>query len=114
MDLRPEHYKLIEILSLTGLIGFVVGVAKHVVIVRHGSWWNFCMGLIAFVLVAIFVGLLLEDTNFSLTTKTAMIGICAYVAEDILDVLRNLVVAFRNDPKGFIKEGLDMWRGRRP
>lgn len=114
MNLRPEHQKLLELLCITGVIGFLVGLAKHVVIIRHGCWYNFFIGLIASVLVAVFVGLILDNTDFSLTTKLAMIGISAYVAEDILSVVKNFSLAFKNDPKGFIREGLEMWRGKRP
>lgn len=114
MDLQPEHKKLIEILTLAGFVGICVGIAKHVLIIRHGSWSQFTVGLIASVLVAVFIGLLLDNTDFTLTTKTAMVGISAYIAEDLLAVIKNLSIAFKNDPRGFVRESLEMWRGKKP
>jgi hypothetical protein len=110
--LKPETLQLIETLKLTGLIGTIIAIFRHIIEERLGGWLSLLRGFLASIVVAVIVGLLLGETTLQELTKAAVIGITAYVADDILFGLRKITVAIRNDPLGSIKELFAIWKGR--
>lgn len=111
-EIKPEYQKLVEVSSLAAVIGTIVTITRTVIAKNHSGWANFFVELAASLLVAVIIALLLDETNFSLVFKAGIIGFCSFIARDILDVIKKFRESFVADPKGFIKEVLDMWRGK--
>lgn len=107
-----EYNKVVEVATFSGAIAFVVTVVKHVIEKNYGSWFNFVATLFAAILVAIIIGWLLDNTTFSIVTKAGIIGVCAFISRDILEVVKKLKENLVADPRGFIKEVFDLIRGR--
>lgn len=104
---------LLTVMATGGAIGLAVGTARGLIQERHGGWMGFIRGLTASVTVAVLTGWLLEDLVVAETLKAGIIGLCAYVADDILMGLKNLSTALAQDPRQFLREMVATWRGQR-
>ncbi len=112
MPIQPEYQKVLETATFAGVIGVAVSIAKYVITKNHASWISFTFELTAALLVAILVGWLLDNTAFSLITKSGIIGAAAFIARDLLEILRRIKELIMNDPLGTIKEIFNMIRGK--
>lgn len=86
-----------------GILGLIVGVASGLVQARYGSWLGWLKGVLSAVLVAVFVGLGINDSGLGTATQAAIVGICAFVGADILDGILQLSSILRADPIGFMR-----------
>lgn len=96
-----EHNKLLTVAATAGIIGLFAGIARGVVQQRHGGWVPFLRGLMASIAVAVLVGWGLDDAGLSPTKAAAIIGVCAWLADDVLLGLGELAKVFGADPFGF-------------
>jgi len=103
--------RLLQTVFLSGGSGVIVGVAKGVVR-RYGGIWSWIALLVASALVSVLVGLAIQDSGLSYTQKSAVIGICAYLAEDILLGIGMLAGLFARDPIRTIRLFWDALRGK--
>lgn len=93
-----------------GAIGFAVAVARGV-IDQAGGWRLWLSGGAASVLVASLVGLGLHDTEVPVFMQSAIIGLCAYVARDILLGLQQLSRMVAASPLEALRRIRDALRG---
>lgn len=100
------------IIVSSAAVGAVAGLVQGVVEKRHGGWGGFLRAVLTGVVVAVIVGLGIEDFITSETARLAIVGACAVVSEDIWAGLKSLGNAMRKDPLGFIVHVLDAVRGR--
>lgn len=106
-----EQFKrLLEVAAISGAGGLLLGIAKIVIHEQHGSVFRFFRGAVSSVVVAVIAGFALADTGLSWTRQAAVVGILAYVADDILVGLLILGKLFANNPVSFIK---DLWSSLR-
>lgn len=105
-----DFRNVITIVGLSGLAGILVGIARGIIKERHGGWPSFIRGVVASIITAILVALAIHDTEMSVTRQAAIIGVCAYVADDLLIGLLSLARLFATDPLGFAK---DVWNSIR-
>lgn len=108
-----EQRRVLTSAAVAGLIGLMAGIARGVIVMKHGGWVPFVRGLIASVLVAVLIGWGIDDTDLSPTKAAAVIGVCAYLADDILVGLAEFARLFGADPLGFATRVWDAIRGRR-
>lgn len=104
---------LLTVLFTAGVIGFVVGIARGVIEERHGGWVGFFRGIVSALVVSTFVGFGLADSAFPPTMQACIIGVCAYISEDIVLGVRKITGEFGRNPLGVVKAVVDAWRGRK-
>lgn len=112
MNNREEISTLVTAMSVSGIIGLAVGIARGIIQQKHGSTGALVRGALASVLVAVIVAWGLADTSLSVTTKGAIIGICGFIADDILLGLLSLGALIGKDPIGFITRLTAAYRGQ--
>ncbi len=116
MSIFNNHEELKEALGIAtvaGLFGMFIGLARGIIQEKHGGWANFCRGAIASITVAVIAGLGLEGSDLSISKQAAVIGVCAYVADDVLLGLIAVARLFSTDPLGFLREIVSSIRGGR-
>lgn len=108
-----EHHKTIVTAAITaGVIGMVMGIARGIVQQKHGGWGPFFRGLVASIAAAILVGWGLADFDMSPTKQAFVIGVCAYLADDVLTGLQEIAKLFSADPFGTFEKVWSALRGR--
>lgn len=100
------------IIVSSAIVGVIGGIAQGVVEKRHGGWGGFARAVLTGTMVAVIVGLGIEDFVRSETARLAIVGACAVVSEDIWAGMKALGAAVREDPLGFPVKLLDALRGR--
>lgn len=115
-DQQHELRRVLAIIGVSGLAGLLVGAARGIVQERHGGWRGFARGAVASVVVAVLAALALDDSGLSAAKQGAIIGVLAYVADDMLAGLMLLSRLFAADPLGFVRQLWQSLRGgdRRP
>lgn len=96
--------QLVEIATVSGIGGLLLGVAKTIIHDNHGSVFRFIRTAVASVVVAVISAFALVDSGLSWTRQAAIIGILAYVADDVLSGLLVLAKLFANNPLTFVKD----------
>ena len=109
-----ELRNLAAITAASGVAGLVVGIFRGIVQERHGGGWGFVRGMVASITVAVLVSLMLHDTDLTTSKQAALIGLAAYVADDLLSGIVLLAQLFRTDPIGFMSNVWSSIRGGRP
>ena len=102
---------LLGLVGTAGIGGLLLGIGKGIVQDKHGSMWLFLRGVTASCIVAVLVSLALNDTGLSYTRQSAIIGVMAYVADDILTGLMVLARLFSADPLRFLRGIIASIRG---
>jgi len=106
-----EHWEeVVSLVTATAIGGTLVGLFRGIIVRRYGGWLQWTSLLLGSTLVATLTGLAIHDSGLSNSQQAAMIGVCAFLAEDILLGLGTLATLFRNDPLGTIRE---VWRAIR-
>lgn len=111
MKWSEETVKLVESLLTTSIGGLVVGIAKGI-INRYGGLKTWLALLCASVLVSSLTGLALEDSGLTKTQQFAVIGLCTFLAEDILLGLGVLSKMFAKNPVIALQLIWDRFRGK--
>lgn len=106
-----ELNKLIALASISGIGGFLLGVAKIIIHENHGSLQRFFRGAVASIVVAVLTALALADSGMSWSRQAAIVGILAYVADDMLSGLLIIGKLFANNPLAFLKDLFSSLRG---
>lgn len=112
MNSKDEITTLWAAMAASGAIGLVVGIARGIIQQKHGTIGALLRGAVASVLVAVIVSWGLTDTGLSVTTKGAITGICAFIADDILLGLLSLGALIGKDPIGFLSRLAAAYRGQ--
>ncbi len=102
-----QFNRLLEIAAVSGAGGLLLGIAKVIVHENHGTVFRFIRGAVASVVVAVLTALALADTGLAWTRQAAIVGILAYVADDMLTGLLLLAALFAKNPVAFLK---DVWK----
>lgn len=111
MNKNEEISTLYTALTVSGVIGLVVGIARGVILQRHGSVGALLRGAVASALVAVLVSGGLEDSSLSLNMRISITGVCAFIADDILLGLLSLGQLLGKDPLGFLSRFVAAYRG---
>lgn len=98
--------RLVEITSVAGLGGLLLGIAKIIIHEKYGTAARFFRGAVSSVTVAVLTAFALADSGLTWAQQMAIVGIMAYVADDILSGLLILGKLFAANPLAFIK---DLW-----
>lgn len=109
---QDEWQKFLHVAAPAGALGFAVAVFRGV-IEQGGGWRKWIAGLAASVLVATFVGLGLHDTGVPAFLQFPIVGLCAYVARDILMGLTQLSSMMASSPFEFATKIRDFLRGNK-
>lgn len=111
MDNREDYSALVTIMSVSGVLGLVVGIMRGVIQQKHGSVGGFLRGILASIFVAVIASWGLVNSGLSLNTQAMIIGICSFIADDILLGLMSLSTLLGRDPLGFFSRLLAAYRG---
>lgn len=101
-----ELNRLITVASVSGVGGLLLGIAKIIIHENHGSLKRFFRGAVSSIVVAVLTAFALADSGMSQMRQAAIVGILAYVADDMLSGLVILGKLFANNPISFLK---DLW-----
>jgi predicted permease len=112
MDEEKEIARLAFVFVFSCVVGIAVGVSRGIVQEKIGDWRIMVRSVTASILVAVFVGFALADTNFSLTMKSAITGVSALIADDVLLGLMALGKILGRDPFGFLSRVMAAYRGQ--
>lgn len=110
--LTDEQAKLASIATASGAAGVFIATARYTIQHRPGGWVGWLVGGVASSLVAVLVGLALDGSSLSPGQRWALIGVCAYLAEDILIGTLALAALMRGDPLGVLARLLAALRGK--
>lgn len=111
MQNKEDWNALVAVMSVSGMLGLGVGIARGIIQQKHGSVGGFIRGVVASIFVAIMVSWGLVDSGLSLNTQATVTGICAFIADDILLGLMSLSTLMGRDPFGFFSRVLSAYRG---
>ena len=106
--------RLATLVASSGAAGALIAALRSIILRRYGGFWMWFSLMCASVLVAVLVGLAVDDTGLSESQKAAVIGICAFVAEDILLGVSVIAGALRSDPIGTLRQIWAAIRGKEP
>jgi len=104
--------ELTIVLAESAVIGVLIGVSRNIIHSRHGGLMGFFRGLLASVVMAVFVGLAINDMTGSPAVHYALIGISAYLSDDLLLALLQSVKIFAKDPTEFVTKIVRALRGK--
>lgn len=102
---------LYNVAGPAGAIGFAVALFRGV-IDQCGGWRRWVASLFASVLVAVFIGLGLHDTGVPVIMQSAVVGLCSYIARDILMGLTQLSGMLATSPLEFLQKVREAIKGR--
>ena len=108
---QKDWQNLLNVAGPAGAIGLSVAIARGV-IDQVGGWRVWLSGGAASVLVAAFVGLGLHDADVPVFMQSAIVGLCAYVARDILMGLQQLSGMVAASPLEALRKIRDLLRGK--
>lgn len=108
---QDDWQKVFNVAGPAGALGFAVAVFRGV-IDQCGGWRKWLAGLAASVLVAALVGLGLRDADMPLYLQFATVGLCAYIARDILMGLTQISGMVASQPFETLAKIRDFLRGR--
>jgi hypothetical protein len=112
-NIPPDDWnKIIPIISSTAVGGAAIGAFRSVIYRKYGGFWQWFALMSATVLVSVLVGLAVADTSLSHSQQAAVIGVCAFLAEDILLGLGALAGMFARDPLSTLRRFWDAIRGK--
>ena len=114
MEQQKEYEGALVTAGVTGTLALVIGIFRAVINERHGGPRGLIRGILASIVVAVLVGWALTGFDLQLPVKLAIVGVCAYLADDILLGLVVIGSLFRDDPGSFIFKLFDALRGRPP
>lgn len=110
-DESQDVSKVLGVIGAGGTLGLIFGIIRGVVNQKHGGWGGLFRGMFAAIGAAILVALGIADLDLTITKQAAIIGVSAYVADDILLGLVNISKLFSNDPIGFLQNILSSLKG---
>ena len=90
--------------ALLGLVGIssLAAVSRSILSEDRRSISGFIRGFTLAVFVGGIVGAIISDSSFSPPTQGAIVGIAAFIADDILLLIINIAKHFRENPKDVI------------
>lgn len=109
---KDEYEKIVAGVAATGGAGVTVAVLRSIFQRRYGGVWQWLSMLAAASLVAVLTGFLLHDSDFSEHQRWAIIGVSAFLADDILFGILAISALFRTDPLGTFTRFWNAIRGR--
>lgn len=95
----------------SAVIALVLATLRGVIAQKYGGLVGWLRGIFASLIVAVLVGFYLEGTNLPTLLKWAIVGTCAFLADDVLAGMLVLGSLFRNDPREFFRSIVDIFRG---
>lgn len=108
-----ELNRLLTIATVSGIGGLLLGIVKIIIHENHGTVFRFIRGAASSVVVAVLTAFALADSGLSLTRMAAVVGILAYIADDMLMGLMVLGKLFANNPIQFVRDLWSSFRGGR-
>lgn len=111
MASKEQYNELLTSAGLAGLISVVAAVVRHIILERHGGWKPLLRGMVASALVAVIVGWGLFAVSLPFPVQMAIVGMCAYLGDDILLGILVIGNMIRNDPTSFITKIVQVVRG---
>lgn len=96
----------------SGVIGLVVGFANGIIQRRHGGWSGFFAAIFIGIIIAVIVGLGIQDYIQSETYRIAIVAACAVISDDIWAGLKALGQGLKADPLGYLTRIIGALRGR--
>lgn len=98
--------RLLLIAALAGVGGLLLGIARTIIHDKYGTVPRFFRGAVSSVVVAVLTAFAVADSSLTWSQQMALVGILAYVADDVLSGLLILAKLFAHNPLSFIK---DLW-----
>ena len=105
--------RILEILYVSSGIGVVVSIIRKILEERHGNLSEWVKGVLSAVLVAGIIGWGLADSGLAQTLQYCIIGISAYVADDLRVGIGRIVKDVAANPLQILKDAINTWRGQK-
>lgn len=112
MKNNQELDNVLSTAGITAILAFFIGIARTVIHEKHSNVMTFIRGIIASMVVAVLVGWSISNIGLSMTIQMAIVGICSYLADDVLLGLLVIGSLFRENPGSFLSKLLDLLRGK--
>lgn len=96
----------------SGFIGLAVGATNGFAQRKYGGWGGFFTALSTGVVVAVIIGLGIQDYIPSETFRLAIVAAAAVISDDIWAGLRAIGRLIREDPLGSLARLIDALRGK--
>lgn len=111
-NMKEEWDRVLTVVAATGLGGFIVGVFRIAILRKYGGWLTWLAALCGSVLVAVLAGLAVQDTGLTEAQRWGVVGICAFVADDLVIAIMSIAQMMRSDPVGFFSRIVRAARGK--
>jgi threonine/homoserine/homoserine lactone efflux protein len=89
----------IDVLTSTAGLSILAAASRSILSEDRRSLIGFLRGLVLAMFVSVMVGFILKDYKLSQEMEYAVIGLCSFIADDILMVIVSTSAAIRKNPK---------------
>lgn len=110
---REEYERVLHAAAATSVAGLAMGIWRGLIKHRYGGWLQWLATLVGTVFVAVMAGFVVADADLPLGWSFAVVGLCAFLADDILLGVGAIASMFRADPLGLFARVVDAIRGRK-
>ena len=105
--------RTLEVLYFASGIGVVVAMLRRILEERHGGLREWVKGILSALLVSGIIGWGLADSGLAQTLQYCIIGISAYVADDLRVGIGRIVKDVAANPLQILKDAINTWRGQK-
>jgi len=98
-----EWAKVSAVAGPAAVVGLAAGFASGFLGRKYSTFGEWVRSLFAAIFVAVLTALLIEDVGWPLTLRTAVVGLGAFLAPDIVEGLIQLSTLIKRDPIGFYR-----------
>jgi thiosulfate reductase cytochrome b subunit len=111
---RDEWDRIVHIVAASGAAGFVVGAVRIVISYRYETKLQWLAVMCGTVFIAVITGLLVADTDLSPAWASAVIGLSAFVADNLILALLTIAKSVGANPLRAIRRIMAAVRGLPP
>ena len=108
---RDDWDRIVQIVAASSAAGAVVGAIRIVVSYRYEGKWQWLAVMLGTVFIAVITGLLVADTDLSPAWASAVIGISAFVADNLILALLTVARSIGANPLRAIRRIVAAARG---
>ena len=110
--MREEWERVMHAAAASGGVGVLVGVVRIVVSHRYDGFWQWLSVLCGTVFVATMAGLVVADSDLSPAWSGAVVGLCPFVADNLILALLTLAKSLGANPVRAIRRISAALRGQ--
>lgn len=109
---RDEWDRIAQIVAASSIAGLAVGAVRIAVSYRYDGRWQWFAVMCGTVFVAVLAALVVADSDLSPAWGGAVVGVAAFVADNIILAMLTLAKSIGTDPIRTLRRLAAAWRGK--